>query len=81
MAVLIQTIEKSKVVTYFYSLIEIGLDETAMGLATVLVNQLTKDGLLQIVKDNMVGFVSDGASVMVGVKSGMDKILRYVYHT
>ena len=52
-----------------------------MGLATVLVNQLTKDGLLQIVKDNMVGFVSDGASVMVGVKSGMDKILRYVYHT
>ena len=80
LAVLFQTTEKLRVVTYFYGLIEIPLDETAMGLTTTLVNQLTADGLYKIIQDNIVGFVSDGASVMIGVKSGMDKYLRYVFY-
>ena len=78
LVVLFQTMEKHRVVTYFYNLIEIPFDESALGLTTVLVNQLTKDGLYKIIQDNIVGFVSDGASVMIGVKSGMDKMLRYV---
>ena len=78
LAVLLQTMEKLRVVTYFYHLIEIPLDETSVGLTTVLVNQLKTDKLYETIKNNIVGFVSDGASVMVGVKSGMDKILRYV---
>ena len=81
LVVLIQTTEKKRVVTYFYHLIEVPLDETSQGLTTILVNQLKLDGLYKLVQDNIVGFISDGASVMVGVKSGMDKILRYVDHT
>ena len=69
-----------RVVTYFYSLIEIPFDETALGLTTVLVNQLKADGLYKLIKDNIVGFISDGASVMIGVKAGMDKLLRFVEH-
>ena len=75
---LFQTMEKHRVVTYFYNLIEIPFDESALGLTTVLVKQLEKDDLYEPIQRNIVGFISDGASVMIGVKSGMDKLLRYV---
>ena len=62
---LIQSMEKHIVVNYFYGLIEIPMDESSESLKKVLIDRLIKDGLYQAVKDNIVGFVSDSAPVMV----------------
>ena len=61
----IQTLEKNKVVTFFYGLILIPMDESAESLKDVLVKRLRKDQTYDAVKKNIVGFVSDSASVMV----------------
>ena len=41
-----------------------GFDETAVGLTKALIDQLHADDLYEPVKDNIVGFISDGASVI-----------------
>ena len=64
---LIQSMEKHIVVNYFYGLIEIPMDESSESLKKVLIDRLIKDGLYQAVKDNIVGFVSDSAPVMVSL--------------
>ena len=57
--------EGPRVVTYFYAMIEIPMDESATSLKDILVERLKKDGIHDRVKDKIVGFISDGASVMV----------------
>ena len=59
LVVLLQTTENNKVVTYYYHLVLIGLDESAAGLTNKLLDQLKKDGLLDIVRKNIVSFISD----------------------
>ena len=59
LVVLLQTTEGKKVVTYYYHLIEIGLDESAQGLVDALIAQLKEDGLYVTVRKNLVAFVSD----------------------
>ena len=46
-------------VTYYYHLVEIGLDESAQGLVDALVAQLKDDDLFGTLKKNLVSFVSD----------------------
>ena len=41
-----------------------GFDETAVGLTKALIDQLNEDDLFETVRDNIVGFISDGASVI-----------------
>ena len=57
--------EDNFVVNYLYALLEIPSDETATSLKDVLVARLVKDEIYDAFKQNIVGFVSDSASVMV----------------
>ena len=59
--------EGPRVVTYFYAMIEIPMDESATSLKDILVERLKKDKIHDLVKEKIVGFISDGASVMVFV--------------
>ena len=53
------------IVNYMYALMEIPRDEGAESLKDVLVARLKKDNIHDEVKERIVGFVSDSASVMV----------------
>lgn len=57
----------------FYRLIPIGSDESAKGLYNVLMDKIRfeKEDLFNHMKKNIVGFISDGASVMMGRKNGL----------
>ena len=54
---LIQTLEEYRVVNYFYSLIPIPSDESAESLKTVVLKKFEDDGILQKIKNNLVGFI------------------------
>ena len=76
LAVLFQTLEEDVPVTYYYGLLELQTDETAEGQTDVLIGQLEKDNVYESIKNRVISFVSDGASVMTGKKKGMAKLMK-----
>ena len=62
MSVYIQTTNNNVVVTQLYRLILMGSERTARAHLDKLMEVLGQDGLLQTVRDNLAGFVSDGIS-------------------
>jgi len=65
-------------VMYFYKLLEIGHDENAVALLNLIENSLKKDAELgfkmeRLFKQRLIGFASDGASVMLGKYGGLAK--------
>ena len=79
--VYLQAIEENRPVMFFYRLLAIGTDETAEGLLNVLKAAFEEDGITNIIKKNLISYVSDGAAVMMGVHEGLGKKLgRFVDH-
>ena len=79
--VYLQAIEENRPVMFFYHLLAIGTDETAEGLLNVLKAAFEEDGITNIIKKNLISYVSDGAAVMMGVHEGLGKKLgRFVDH-
>ena len=76
LAVLFQTLEEDVPVTYYYGLLELKTDETAEGQTDVLMDKLKTDLLFPQIKNRVISFVSDGASVMTGKKQSMAKLLK-----
>lgn len=68
-----QFVYDNVVYTQFYRLIQTSSDESAEGLFRSIKNSIQdeSDDLLSYVKQNLVGFVSDGAAVMVGRYNGV----------
>ena len=73
LTVLLQGIEHNLPKVYFYRLILIGSDETAEGLMQLLINAFEDDGIKDKMKQNLIGFTSDGANVMMGKFNGLAK--------
>ena len=64
-----------KPVTVFLDLVELE-KTTASSIATALLNNLHSHGISQeFLGDHLVGFASDGESVMLGRKAGVAKLL------
>jgi len=70
LVVLIQTIENSRPLIYFYKAIEILTDETATGLTSALIAAVKNDGhaFETFFRQKITGFRSDGAPVMLEKK-------------
>ncbi|MBV8803320.1 MAG: hypothetical protein JO131_10245 [Gammaproteobacteria bacterium] len=82
---------------YFYKLIPIGMDETANGYFETLSNSIKgiepgaensqysspehEMNLYDVLKTKLRGFSSDGASVMLGKKNGLAKIIQERFAT
>ena len=79
LAVLFHTMENDAPVDYLYGLLRMGSDQTAEAQTDILVKHLKKDGLYDHVKEHIIAFVSDGASVMTGKKKGMGVRLRKLF--
>ena len=78
LSVLLQGIEDNLPKVYFYRLILLGSDETAEGLLQVLLKAFDEDGITDKMRQNLVGFTSDGASGMLGKHNGLaQKIQRF----
>ena len=75
LSVMIQTIENNRPVVYFYELIKLTADESGKGLFNSLIEQLTKDNLLEFVQENLYGVASDGQSSMISPEVGLIKYL------
>ena len=75
--VLFQKLERSAPVVYFYKLIPIGSKESASDLRDAMVREFEseKDGFAIHLKHHLLGFASDGASVMMG-QNGLGKKLE-----
>lgn len=58
-----------------YQLIELEEDESAMGHLRHLLKQFQADDLVDVSKNNMVGFGSDGAKANLGKDHGLAYIL------
>jgi len=73
-----QRIENDVPVIYFYKLIKLAADESAAGLFRAIENQITSDGpaFTNNVKENLIGFASDGASVMMGSHNGLKVLIN-----
>ena len=72
MSVLIQTTEDNRPIVFLYRLIHLDqVEETAIALKNALKAVLIKDGLWDYVKEKLVGLITDGASTMIGRKSGL----------
>ena len=56
---------------YFSTELQLGSQETADGLKEAMETVFEKDGITQIIKDRLVAFVADGASVNLGRKGGL----------
>ena len=66
LSVLIQTIQNSRPVVFFYRLIHLfEAGETAADLKNALKKVLEVDGLWDYVKEKLVGLVTDGAATMI----------------
>jgi hypothetical protein len=78
LAVLIQSMEDYHPVVYFYKLIPIPSDETAQSLANIMIQSFEneKPGFSDVVRSKLVGFASDGASVMMGEHNGLLQKLK-----
>ena len=66
-----QTLENERPIVYLYRLVELGVDETAVGLKNALIQVFQKDGIESHMKEKLVGFGSDGAAVNTGNISGL----------
>ena len=51
-------------------------DEKAVTLANSLKDNLKADGLWDVIVEQLVGLITDGASAMVGSKGGMGVIME-----
>ena len=71
LSVLVQTLENERPIVYLYRLVELGVDETAVGLKNALIQVFQKDGIESHMKEKLVGFGSDGAAVNTGNISGL----------
>ena len=69
--VYIRTLEHNMPAQYFYKLIPLEGAENAANLYNLLVAQFRVNELVDAIKSRLIGFASDGASVMVGPKSGL----------
>lgn len=77
MLVYFLAVEDYAPVMYFYKLIECSLDQSADGLFTALENAFSKEKVdfIKYLKNNLIGYISDGAPVMIG-KNGLVSKLR-----
>ena len=71
LCIYIQTLHQNKPKVFFYSVPQLGSQETADGLKEAMETVFEKDGITQIIKDRLVAFVADGASVNLGRKGGL----------
>lgn len=73
-----QAIEEDSPVIYFYKLIPTSTDETAEGFYKSLRNAIVDEerDLFSYLKNNLVGYGSDGASVMLGKYGGLAVVLE-----
>lgn len=78
LTVLIQTLENERPVVYFYRLIEVGKDSSAVGLMNAFADAVhtEKIDVTRYFKHNLVGFGADGASVNMGSRGGFIKKLE-----
>lgn len=76
MVVYLRTLFENEICTYFFGLLEL-TDATAAGLENVLLNFLHTTGLDDcILRNQFVGFCSDGASCMIGEHKGVATLLK-----
>uniref|UniRef100_A0AC34FGI9 DUF4371 domain-containing protein n=1 Tax=Panagrolaimus sp. ES5 TaxID=591445 RepID=A0AC34FGI9_9BILA len=57
---------------YLYNVTEL-TGEKSLDMKTALLDAFEKDGITKVIKDNLIGFTSDGASNMVGIRGGLGK--------
>ena len=76
--VLFQTLEEERPIVYFYRLIHLDMDESADGLCNSLITSIQNENLdlYSYLKRNLIGFASDGASVMLGKHNGLIRKLE-----
>ncbi len=55
----------------FYRLIKIGVEERFQNLFELIVNAFKDDGMYDYFKENMIGFISDSARVLMGAKNSV----------
>lgn len=64
---------------YFFDIIELNCT-SAESIKTAIINNMLKHGIkLDFLKQNLVGFVSDGASNMLGRKGGVGVLLQKIF--
>ena len=61
--------------TIFYQIIQLK-DATASSIYLTLKNSFKTDKILDILREKLVGFGSDGAAVMLGVNNGLLKVMK-----
>lgn len=75
----IRTLEYNYAHVYFYAL-KLVQSETAESLFTIIDQELENDRMKDIFKERLLGFASDGASVMTGAKGGLGTLLKKRYN-
>ena len=66
LTVYLQALEQERTaVVHFYKLFSIGTIGTAEELLKALIEEFEKDIMLEYLKNNLIGYGSDGASVMI----------------
>ena len=63
--------ENNKPKVYFYRLLEIEGSETSDALFQMLYSAFEEDKINNTIQENLAGFASDEASVMIGHRSGL----------
>ena len=69
--VYLRAMENNKPKVYFYRLLEIEGSETSDALFQMLYSAFEEDKINNTIQENLAGFASDGASVMIGHRSGL----------
>lgn len=80
MIVYFLAVEDHTPVMYFYKLIECSLDQSANGFFIALKDAFSKEKVdfIQYLKNNLIGYISDGAPVMLGKNGLISKIRSMV---
>ena len=77
LSVLIQTTEGNRPIVFLYRLIHLDqVEENAVALKDALKKVLEADGLWDIVKEKLVGLITDGAATMIGRHAGLGRVLE-----
>ena len=76
LCIMLQTIENKRTVIYFYKIIKLDEDETGEGIYNAIIEQFKEDDLFDYIKQNLVGFASDGASSMISPKKALSHSLE-----
>ena len=69
-----KTIEYHKPTVYFYRILGVK-SEKAIDLKKLIFDAFEEDGILGIMKERLIGFTSDGASVMIGKHNGLGTLI------